>query len=492
MAAATEEEEYDVTLYVYDLSNGLVKQLSKAFVGREFEGMWHTGVVIFGKEFYWAGDIQCSTAGRTQYGRPVKVIPLGKTHVPKALIYEYVESVRPEYNVNTYSLFSKNCNNFSNDFTTFLTGHGIPEDILNLPQEVLSTPLGAAIRPFIESMEQKSRQQNQSSIFYPPGYGVAPSQMAYPTPVAQQPSGAQSQIPYTAPIVQQPQSQPVEQKKEIKLKERTDGIIKKDGTAMVSAQGDAKSFIEKLSKSNKIPQEIINALDTLLCTPTGKESIPNNVFEFFETSFENWKFAECAALLFIFRKLVMHPSFGQHYLSKPDGPRTFGKLLGRFVGAPFPEQKAVVALGLAAASNVFATEKGAELMLKPDVCTLAFVPAMDKVGVQDVSVRLMALGLAYNYSRFALSKEVGEKCVERLANVVTECFDEETGAEDAEYRALLALGYLLYNNPLLGSLLKENDELIAVVISYQSSENEKIAKVAKELSDIMDEINEKL
>ena len=476
------EEEYDVTLHVYDLSNGLAKQLSKALVGREFEGIWHTGVVLFGKEFYWAGELQCSTAGRTQYGRPVKVIPLGKTYVPKELIYEYVESMRPEYNTNTYSLFSKNCNNFSNDFATFLTGHGIPEDIVNLPQEALSTPLGAALRPFIESMERNARQQNQSSIFYPPNYRVTPQQ------------AAPAQTPYVPPVAPQVQQKPapVEANKAINLKERTTGYVKKGATAMVSDQGNAKAFIEKVKKANRIPLEISDQLEGLVCSPTGTETIPKGVFEYFETSFSQWKISECAILLFIFRKFVMHPKFAEHYLSTPDGPATFGRSLTRFMEAPVPEQKAVVALGLAAASNVFATERGAELMLTPDVCKAVLSPALDKIGAKDVSVRSMALGLAYNYGRYALPKDVGEKCAKCLAGTITESFDSETGAEDAEFRALLAMGNLLYNNPVLYAALKENYELIAVVTSYETSENAKIAGVAKDLSSVMGEINEKM
>ena len=479
------EEEYDVTLHVYDLSNGLAKQLSKALVGREFEGIWHTGVVLFGKEFYWAGELQCSTAGRTQYGHPVKVIPLGKTYVPKELIYEYIESVRPEYNTNTYSLFNKNCNNFSNEFSTFLTGHGIPEDIINLPQEALSTPLGAALRPFIESMEQKARQGNQSTIFYPPNYRVAPQQQAAP-----------ATTPYVAPTVPQTQQNPVPvvevKKKEVKLKERTSGYIKKDATAMVSAQGNVKAFIDKIRKANRITPEIGDTLETLVCSSTGTETIPNSVFEYFETALGQWKIGECAILLFIFRKLVMHPKFAEHYLSAPNGPAVFARLLARFMEAPALEQKAVVALGLAAASNVFATEKGAELMLRPDVWKAVFLPALDKAVAKDVSVRSMALGVAYNYARYGLPKEAGEKCVKCLTEAVTESFDAETGSEDAEFRALLGMGYLLYNNPMLYEPLRENYDLIAVVVSYQTSENAKIAGVAEELSAIMDEINEKL
>jgi len=66
-----------------------------------------------------------------------------------------------------------NCNNFSNEVTTFLTGRPIPQDILeyvvaifrlqvvrheahisvpSLPKEFLSTPLGASLRPMIDNM----------------------------------------------------------------------------------------------------------------------------------------------------------------------------------------------------------------------------------------------------------------------------------------------------------------------------------------------------
>ena len=465
------EEEYDVTLYVYDLSNGLVKQMSKALVGREFEGMWHTGIVVFGHEFFWAGDLQCTTAGRTQYGRPVKTIPLGKTHIPKELIYEYVETMRSEYNPSTYSLLSKNCNNFSNDFATFLTGHGIPEDILNLPQEVLSTPLGAAIRPFIESMEQQSRQQGQASIFYPPSIGVAPQQAP--------------QVPAAQP---QPQPNP-EPTNEAKIKERTAGAIRKDSGAMVSGQGNAKTFISKLEKEKKLSTDLGSLLEAIVCSPTGKEEIPNSLYEFFETALSYWGAGDCAGVLFIFRKFVMHPRFAEHYLSTEKGPYILGRMLGWFISGHFPSHKTTIGLGLAAASNVFATAKGAELMIHPGVCGLVLGPALDKVTLEDAGTRLMALGLVYNYSRYALPRGVGEKCVQRVADAVTGSFEGESESEDAEYRALLALGHLLYNNPSLGKLLSENYDLIAVVISYQTSENEKIASLAKEVSDILDEIN---
>ena len=39
---------------------------------------------------------------------------------------EYLQSLRMTYTSTAYSLFHRNCNDFSNDFSTFLTGSGIP------------------------------------------------------------------------------------------------------------------------------------------------------------------------------------------------------------------------------------------------------------------------------------------------------------------------------------------------------------------------------
>lgn len=113
----------------------------------------HTGVVVDGNEYYFGGGIQHCSAGVTPYGTPLKVVDLGVTHVPKDVFESYLEEISPRYTAETYSLLTHNCNNFSNEVAQFLVGATIPEYILNLPNEVMSSPMGALMcmfsRPYI-------------------------------------------------------------------------------------------------------------------------------------------------------------------------------------------------------------------------------------------------------------------------------------------------------------------------------------------------------
>ena len=58
-----------------------------------------------------------------------------------------------------YDLWRHNCNNFSNDFATFLLGKGIPEHITNLPQTVLNSSVGQILQHIIDDMLKTSRQR---------------------------------------------------------------------------------------------------------------------------------------------------------------------------------------------------------------------------------------------------------------------------------------------------------------------------------------------
>ncbi|AES79151.1 putative PPPDE putative peptidase domain-containing protein [Medicago truncatula] len=147
------EEGYRVTLNVYDLSQGLARQLSTSFLGKAIEGIWHTGIVVYGNEYFFGGGIQHLPAGSTPYGTPLKVVELGVTHVPKDVFEMYLQEINPRYLPETYSLLTHNCNNFSNEVAQFLVGATIPDYILQLPNEVMSSPMGSLFLPMIQNLE---------------------------------------------------------------------------------------------------------------------------------------------------------------------------------------------------------------------------------------------------------------------------------------------------------------------------------------------------
>ncbi|KAI4365750.1 hypothetical protein MLD38_021710 [Melastoma candidum] len=151
------EEGHRVTLNVYDLSQGLASTLSTSFLGKAIEGIWHTGVVVYGNEYYFGGGIQHSPVGKTPYGVPLRVVDLGITHVPKDVFEMYLQEISPRYTAETYSLLTHNCNNFSNEVAQFLVGASIPDYILQLPNEVMSSPMGSLILPMIQNLEMTLR-----------------------------------------------------------------------------------------------------------------------------------------------------------------------------------------------------------------------------------------------------------------------------------------------------------------------------------------------
>ncbi|KAL8139032.1 hypothetical protein V2J09_005033 [Rumex salicifolius] len=150
-------EGHRVTLNVYDLSQGLARQLSTTFLGKAIEAIWHTGIVVYGNEYYFGGGIQHTPAGSTPYGTPMRVVELGVTHVPQDIFESYLEEISPRYTAETYSLMKHNCNNFSNEVAQFLVGISIPDYILQLPNEVMSSPMGPLILPMIQQLETTLR-----------------------------------------------------------------------------------------------------------------------------------------------------------------------------------------------------------------------------------------------------------------------------------------------------------------------------------------------
>ncbi|XP_038048270.1 uncharacterized protein LOC119722295 [Patiria miniata] len=148
------EQTHAVKLYVYDLTKGLAAQMSMPLLGKHLDGVWHTSVVVFGREyFYGGGGIESCKPSGTILGQPNQVHEMGTTQVDYTIWLEYMGGLGcDEFSGERYNLFEHNCNTFSNEACQFLTGNSIPTFILNLPHEVMNTPIGAMMKGLIESL----------------------------------------------------------------------------------------------------------------------------------------------------------------------------------------------------------------------------------------------------------------------------------------------------------------------------------------------------
>ncbi|GJN85691.1 thioredoxin [Purpureocillium lilacinum] len=137
----------DVQLLVYDLSRGLARQMSMGILGFQLDAIYHTSIQLNGREYVYDGGIIAIVPGSSHLGQPMQKIPLGTTHLPLDVIEEFLDSIRPIFTLEAYDLFRHNCNNFSDSFSNFLVGKGIPDHIVNMPQAVMDSPMGRMLLP---------------------------------------------------------------------------------------------------------------------------------------------------------------------------------------------------------------------------------------------------------------------------------------------------------------------------------------------------------
>jgi len=150
-----------VIIYQYDLTMGLASSFGSALIGKQIEGVWHTAVVCFGKEYFYGGGIQVGTPKQTPYGKPVKELDFGYTNKTEKEFSDFIKTINNKYCMQTYDLLYNNCNHFTDAAAYFLTGRHLPDSILKQHEELLNTPLGNMIRPYLEMM------RGQNNAFLP-------------------------------------------------------------------------------------------------------------------------------------------------------------------------------------------------------------------------------------------------------------------------------------------------------------------------------------
>ncbi|XP_070523765.1 uncharacterized protein [Cardiocondyla obscurior] len=176
-----EEEDMRTTveLYIYDLTKGMAAIMSPILIGRQLNGIWHTAIVAYGREYFfgpagiqsirpsrrwflsrrtrYSARVLSSLLGGTELRDPQRIEKLGETYLPYSVFLEYINGLGTStFAPGTYNLFRHNCNSFTEEVSNFLVGNGIPKYILDLPEEILQTPIGQALGPLIESLSSNA------------------------------------------------------------------------------------------------------------------------------------------------------------------------------------------------------------------------------------------------------------------------------------------------------------------------------------------------
>lgn len=92
----------DVHLLVYDLSQGLARQMSMGLLGFQLDAIYHTSIELQGREYVYDGGIISIVPGSSHLGQPLERLHLGKTNLPMDVIGDYLESIRSIFTIEVW------------------------------------------------------------------------------------------------------------------------------------------------------------------------------------------------------------------------------------------------------------------------------------------------------------------------------------------------------------------------------------------------------
>ncbi|EJK64077.1 hypothetical protein THAOC_15223 [Thalassiosira oceanica] len=152
----------EVHLAIYDLSRGMARNLSAQFLGPQHavDIIPHTGIIAWGKEYYFGQGIEWSSPYEFRISRgihPIEEVLIGHTSVSQQEFEDWCRARAADgsFSFTSYDFFRNNCNNFSEVASKNGLGltSGVPSYILEMPEKVLSSPMGQLLRPMLDNMQ---------------------------------------------------------------------------------------------------------------------------------------------------------------------------------------------------------------------------------------------------------------------------------------------------------------------------------------------------
>jgi len=434
-----------VYLNIYDISQGMAKQFSKPLLGKSLEGIWHTGLVCYGKEFYFGAGITADQPGKTPFGEPTSIEELGVTHVPVKIFDEYLNQLRPRYTADTYHLLDNNCNNFTADISIFLTGRSIPTKITGLPEDAIASPLGKLIRPLIENMERMLKGSTNPGAAGGLQDGMQPTSV-FLVNTSQPALFTLGNLPAIAIKMQQLNA---------KLEPRH--------ALSPEEEDDLDSLIDFLSVEPEYNCEVARAYYMLI-----------------ERLLTSWPLTILYPVVDLLRLLVIWLEASFYYATRST---MLGFLIRRVRdgadGSPAPPAFTLMVLRLI--NNMFATDEGYKAALSPELGTTVIELAIMNMIAEDEQTIIAAASIMFNASSKLDSIEGScvVRCVATLLHVIPRDPSESRLGDDCIFRLLMALGRILWNDLTAVELAKSAQFSMEKYLDHPA---EHIKLVAHEIS----------
>jgi len=123
-------------------------------------------VVAYGREYFFTSNgVGSVIPGGTGLGDPDRIENIGETQLPYSVYLDYILSIgETKFKPGTWDLVNFNSNCFADEVSQFVCGSSLPKYILDLPQELLETPIGPEIRAEAEKVSAKT--QGSSGITF--------------------------------------------------------------------------------------------------------------------------------------------------------------------------------------------------------------------------------------------------------------------------------------------------------------------------------------
>lgn len=153
-----------VELYFYDLTKGSAWMWTPIVFGRSMPCLWHCGIVAFGKEYRYGGNIFESTPGQTAFGEPYKIQSIGTTCRTRQDILSFVNrNLAHLFAVDSYQVLTNNSNHFCDALSMYLTNTHIPDEVLQQPEDIMASSAAKLLSSWLPWLRGVLPNQTQVS-----------------------------------------------------------------------------------------------------------------------------------------------------------------------------------------------------------------------------------------------------------------------------------------------------------------------------------------